>query len=214
MKKIIFSLITLTVIYIDAIGQSAKAKLNLAPGLSKNHFNNKKKQIVNNPSPGIVSIKFLKWYVHNRDRLTRHHFFNVDTTGDTTKLITVNFDNVRQYEKALKKSGYVSDNFLVDFLTKFHYASNYLTVHPVTDGPLVDIELKDRFSIDFSIDPVIQIMEEDMLTEYIRTIKPGKSIVNKAFSVVTIRVSRYLDYVCVLSKKKGKWLIDSILPQL
>lgn len=212
MKKLIFLLIALTVIYTDASGQSDRAKRSLTPGLGKNYFN-KNRQIVNNSSPAKISIKFLKWYVYNQGRL-RHHLFNVDTTGDTTKLITVNFDNVRQYEKALKKSGYVSDKFLVDFLTKFHYASNYLSVHPVTDGPLVDIELKDRFSIDFSIDPVLQIMEEDMLTDYIKTIKLGKNIVNKTFSVVTVKVSRYLDYVFVLSKKKDKWLIDSILPQL
>ncbi len=172
------------------------------PGVSKNKLSG--------DQPDKVAIKFLKWYCKNQEYLRhRHPFFNIDTTGDTTKFYSVNMFNVLLYLNELKRSGYVSVNFLNDIQKKYVNASNFLQLHPQNDGPIVDFQK--TFTVDYGFDPVIELMEEDMLIEHINKIKSGQVIIQGNNSVVVLKISNYLTYTFIMHKQNKHWVIDSML---
>jgi hypothetical protein len=151
-------------------------------------------------TPGRTCIQFLKWYVNSNTRKKARRFFTLNSPGDTTRY-KVNFDVVNEYKNDFKKSGYVSDRILDMVQAKYDSASTYLKIHPQNDGPIMG----------FEDDPIIQLAEEGMLTDHIKSLKVTKSLFEDDYYFVRIRVSRYLDYVFTLTLHDKRWLIDSIV---
>lgn len=140
-------------------------------------------------APEKVAIAFTKWYCKNMDRLDKYRFFNIDTTGDTTKMHSVNMHNVMMYLDELRKTKWVSNDFLFNIQTKYVNASYYLQVHPQNDGPVIDIQK--TFAISYDSDPVIEIMETEMLSDNINKLQVRKLSIQSNLSVVVLRASTF-----------------------
>ncbi len=97
----------------------------------------------------------------------------------------------------------MSDGFLRTIQHRYDSADNYLRANPSPDKPLIDVET----------DPVIQLGEPDMLTNYIKNLRVSSVKHNNGNYYVTVKVSKYLDYVFILTEQKKKWLINSIIPR-
>ncbi len=161
-------------------------------------------------APEKVALKFIKWYCKNQhDIRHRHPFYNIDTTGDTTKMYSINMRNVLMYSNELRKTRWVSERFLNNIQKKYINASYYLQLHPQFDGPVVDFQK--TFTIDYDFDPVLELMEEEMLTDFLNKLQVRKISIQSNKSVVVLRASSYLSYVVTLHKYKDEWLIDSIM---
>ncbi|MBD1394050.1 hypothetical protein [Mucilaginibacter glaciei] len=153
--------------------------------------------------PAATCIKFLRWYVSENAWLEKNHFFKMGLPGDTTTPYVVNYENLKLYKIKLKRNGRVSDKLLDNIQMRYDSAANYLKVNPQIDGPVFG----------FDTDPLIQLQEEDMLTNYIKKIRVGSVRKEYGNCYVRITVSKDLSYIFVLSKYKNVWLIDSISPR-
>ena len=148
--------------------------------------------------PETVIKAYVNWYKHNRERLEK---FNMvpGSPGDSTHAYAVDFTVAEAYLRDIKKSGFVSDQYIDNFREYFKANDDYMKKNPQFDGP----------AYGFGIDLVYKGHDTPEIEYHLKKFKIlSKSISgNKAQIVVKMASSKY---IFNLSKSGKSWLIDSL----
>ena len=148
---------------------------------------------------------FMKWYIKNLDRLYK---FNTIEGGasvqenEEPQNYFVNFSEVDKYITELKKSGFLTDNFLKNEKQIFVEGDEYFKKNPENDGPPYGFDYDRFFFTQESLEDVFPNIEE---SKYSVTQKDD----------FTSEVRFYLpisgvNYKYTLKKINAKWFIEKI----
>lgn len=159
---------------------------------------------VHQPAIKVITA-YLKWYVMKKkdieplaaDILDRH-------ANDTTYQYKVNFAATEKYLAEIKKSGFVSENY-VDYLRAFFRDCDAdLKRYPRHEGPYPRLD----------DDVILRVQEDEDITEHLNemVIVSQKTTLNHRSVVILIKSSR-LELNFKLLKIGNSWLIDSYKPQ-
>ncbi|WP_051189392.1 hypothetical protein [Daejeonella oryzae] len=149
-------------------------------------------------TPKKAVRNFLKWYEENMERLKQFDLIS-GKPGDSTKAYRVNFGETEKYLAELKKSGFVSDQYINQFRNYFKIADANLEKYPQYDGPAQG----------FEFDLVLQTHDLD---ETFHLAKKGQYVL-KPQSPDTTKVYIRLTTIVMLLKltrSGNSWLIDSL----
>lgn len=158
------------------------------------HYNKEKPAA----TPKKVVRNFLKWYDENRERLEK---FDLVTgkPGDSTNAYRVNFSETEKYLSELKKSGFVSDQYINTFRRYFETADANLEKYPQYDGPAQG----------FGIDLVLQAHDYGEILNHLKKAKYIEKPVNQNSTKVYVRFPTVV-MLLKLTKTGNTWLIDSL----
>ena len=149
-------------------------------------------------NPKRVVHNFLMWYKKNRTNLQKFRLVRANP-GDSTKAYRVDFKETEKYLTELKKSGFLSDQYINSFRQYFETADANLKMNPQYDGPAEG----------FGFDLVLKAEEADEILDRI----PKLKMVTKPIDPDTTKVYVKLPYVYMVLKliRSGNtWLIDSL----
>jgi len=149
-------------------------------------------------TPKKVVLQFLKWYAENRERLDE---FDLVTgkPGDTTKAYRVDFRVTEKYLSELKKSGFVSGQYINTFRKYFEAADANLEKYSQFDGPAQG----------FGIDLVLQAHDYGEILNHLKKAKYIEKPVNPNSTKVYVRFPTVV-MLLKLTKTGNTWLIDSL----
>lgn len=154
-------------------------------------------QIINDTSAKNVAISFTKWYITNRDSISRKINLVSDENGNPYR---INFDEVKKYLFAIQKSNMVSDYFIQDLRKYFVRCDRNFIKHPqifnVAFGFEDDLVMKynDGSGVEGNIDK-----------SKIKSYKKNKNIVQ-----FVLEFTQWDRVSYELIKHKGKWLINKV----
>jgi hypothetical protein len=80
-------------------------------------------------------VDFLKWYRNNFDTVNSYATVNNFPPSDSTKYYSVNFEETNKYLQALKKSGFVSSQYLETWQRYFETCDEKFKEIHQNDGP-------------------------------------------------------------------------------
>jgi hypothetical protein len=163
-------------------------------GAHPNH-DNKTKPV---ETPKKVVRDFLKWYKENRERLGTFRLVPVKP-GDTTKPYRVDFNETEKFLSELKKSGFVSDQYISSFRKYFETADANLEKYPQYDGPAVG----------FGFDLVLKAHDYSEILDHINKLKFVIKPVNAESTKVYVRFPTVI-MALTLTRSGTAWLIDSL----
>ncbi|NEU08746.1 hypothetical protein GZH53_10520 [Flavihumibacter sp. R14] len=149
-------------------------------------------------APKKVVRDFLKWYKENRERLGTFRLVPVKP-GDTTKSYRVDFRETEKYLSELKKSGFVSDQYIISFRKYFETADANLAKYPQYDGPAVG----------FGFDLVLKAHDYGEILDHLNKLKFVIKPVNADSTKVYVRFPTVI-MALTLSRSGSTWLIDSL----
>jgi len=89
--------------------------------------------------PVKSTINFLGWYQSKYDNVLSINLIN-SVQGDTTVYYTLNNDSTNKYLDLFEEGGFVTDQFLNGWRTKFLEMENHLNEDPQNDGPPFGLE--------------------------------------------------------------------------
>jgi VanZ family protein len=145
-----------------------------------------------------ILFNFLKWYVANKERLTSYSYPINGSPGDSTQRYSLNRANLIKYIKEIKKSGFVSDVFLLNLQDFYFNVGLQLNNQPPQyDGPIDGLET----------DHFLQTFEEDFIDSF-KSFKPYKEIKNRDHILQYILLNNHIKCNVYLSRHHHKWLID------
>ncbi|MDB5231034.1 MAG: amino terminal protease family protein [Chitinophagaceae bacterium] len=150
-------------------------------------------------SPEHTAIAFLNWYKQNEDSLNK---IKIITGGlqDTTTFYSIDFKESEKYLSELKKSGYLSNQFLNNLRTFFKISNERFKEHPQNDGPAEG----------FEADLIMKAQDYSEVWESLDHVKviAKKIDGNKAFIKLLFTGNYKTNYY--LTQNGNKWLIDRI----
>lgn len=192
-KLILFLLIAAS---ITACSEIASKNIASENELVLSHASNTTSQKL---SPDSTVIAFLKWYRENEDRLNRIPLLK-GGLPDTATFYSVDFRATEQYLKEVKKSGYVSEIFLVSLRRHFVQSNDLLKQQPQNDGPAPG----------FDADLIMQSQDYMDIWENLDKAKAlEKNTVDNKASVTLYFAGNYKTKY-LLTKSGKSWLIDNI----
>jgi hypothetical protein len=152
-----------------------------------------KKELGEEPVKTVV--EFLNWYRTDYDSINGFEMVN---WRDTTVAYSVNFEGTEKYLEYLKKSGYISDEYVQRWRGYFKECEENFKKNPQKDGP------PEGFEFDFilwtqTIDETLESIDNPRLIS--KEVKDNEGVVN-------IDISMRLSFH--LKKFEGKWKIDRI----
>lgn len=149
-------------------------------------------------TPKKVVRNFLKWYKENRAGLEKFDLVTAKP-GDKTKAYRVNFSETEKYLNELKKSGFLSDQYINTFRRYFETADANLEKYPQYDGPAQG----------FGIDLVLQAHDYGEILDHLKKAKYLVKPVNQNSTKVYVRFPTVV-MLLKLTKTGNTWLIDSL----
>lgn len=156
-----------------------------------------KDALIKEPYDRVIS--FLKWYKMNYKEVNKFELVNNATLEDydSTKYYSVNRDQTEAYLEKIKSSGFVSENYIIEWRKYFEICDSDFKKNPQNDGP------PEGFDCDFIL------RTHDIEEAFIAIDKPriiySKISENKAVLKIDI-IQSTLNFH--LSKTNGIWLID------
>ena len=181
-------------------------------------FNKKNDTIIKNEMPDIVVSekkdnteievvkKFMKWYLQNMDSIYKFNTIggglSSENKVESDKNYYVNFDEVEKYLSELKKSGFLSANFLQKEKQTFIDGEKYFKENPINDGPPYGFDYDHFF------------LTQDAFEEDLPNIDKAKCVFKKNDdSNCEVEISLpicMMNYKYSLKKINSKWLIEKI----
>ena len=148
---------------------------------------------------------FMKWYIKNLDTLYKFNTIEGGMNGEENKKAEnyfVNFSEVEKYITELKKSGFLTDNFLKNEKQIFVEGDEYFKKNPENDGPPYGFDY-DRF-----------FYTQETFEEDLPNIDKAKFVVNQKDGFNS-EVKFYLpicgiNYKYSLKKINTKWFVEKI----
>jgi hypothetical protein len=148
---------------------------------------------------------FMKWYIKNLDILYKFNTIEGGMNGEENEKAEnyfVNFSEVEKYITELKKSGFLTDNFLKNERQIFVEGEEYFKKNPENDGPPYGFDY-DRF-----------FYTQETFEEELSNIDKTKYVVNQK-DEFNSEVRFYLpicgiNYKYSLRKINTKWFIEKI----
>lgn len=190
--------------------QSCKKKVNLqldhnstikVDTINKETENN----AIGNKEQVELVKNFMKWYIKNLDTLYKFSTIEGGMSGEENKKAEnyfVNFSEVEKYITELKKSGFLTDNFLKNEKQIFVEGDEYFKKNPENDGPPYGFDY-DRF-----------FYTQETFEEDLPNIDKAKFVVNQK-DEFNSEVKFYLpicgiNYKYSLKKINTKWFVEKI----
>lgn len=149
-------------------------------------------------NPKRVVHDFLMWYKNNRANLQKFQLIS-GKPGDSTKAYRVDFKETEKYLSELKKSGFVSDQYINSFRQYFETSDANLKKNPQYDGTPAG----------FEFDLVLKAAEYDQILGRISKLKMVLKPLNPDSTKVYVKLP-YVYMVLTLSRSGNSWLIDSL----
>lgn len=148
---------------------------------------------------------FMKWYIKNLDTIYKFNTIKGGMNGEENEEADnyyVSFSEVEKYIRELKKSGFLTDNFLKNEKQVFVEGDEFFKKNPENDGPPYGFDY-DRF-----------FYTQETFEEDLPNIDKVKYIVNQK-NEFNSEVRFYLpicgiNYKYSLKKINAKWLIEKI----
>ena len=149
-------------------------------------------------TPKRVTRDFLIWYKDNRENLEKFQLVS-GKPGDSTTAYRVDFEETEKYLRELKKSGFVSDQYIASFRKYFKESDANLKKYSQFDGPAEG----------FGFDLVLKAHDYNEILDHINKMK----VITKPINADTAKV--YVKFPTVvmllqLSRSGKSWLIDSL----
>jgi len=159
----------------------------------------------NYQSPSKVVTGYFKWYAANKIALKSLADNILDSkANDTTYAYRVNFDAVEKYLTEIKKSGFVSDNYIKSVRGFFNDCAADLKKYPRYEGAYPKLD----------DDVILQIQEEEDITAHLNEITILSNSVSGSHAAITVFIkSSRLKLNFKLAKVGADWMIDSYTPQ-
>lgn len=150
-------------------------------------------------APDSAVIGFLKWYRAHEDGLRRIDFIK-GGLRDTTTFYHVDFFAVQRYLQELRKSGFLSEEYLSGVVDYIQDCDRGLKKHPQNDGP----------AFGFEADLVMKAQDYmDVWEELPYAVVISKKINgHRAFLDLAVASSHIMRFE--LSLVDGSWKIDSL----
>ncbi|HUH33034.1 MAG TPA: hypothetical protein VLZ28_03720 [Daejeonella sp.] len=149
-------------------------------------------------TPKRVAHNFLNWYKDNRENLEKFKLIT-GKPGDSTTAYRVDFQEAEKYLSELKKSGFVSDQYIASFRKYFEEGDANLKKYPQYTGT----------AMGFGFDLVLKADDYKEILDHINK----RKIITKPVDANTVKVYIRFPTVVMLLKmtKSGNtWLIDSL----
>jgi hypothetical protein len=148
--------------------------------------------------PKKVVRNFLNWYKENRERLNKYRLVSGDPENKT-KAYRVDFAETEKYLNELKKSGFVSNQYISTFRKYFRTADANLEQYPQYEGPPEG----------FGFDLVLKADDYKEVLDHFAKMK----VITKPVNADSVKV--YVRFPTVvmmfrLSRSGKSWLIDSL----
>jgi hypothetical protein len=149
-------------------------------------------------TPKKVVRNFLKWYEDNRERLDKFDLVS-GKARDMAKAYRVNFRETEKYLTELKKSGFLSDQYINTLRRYFETADANFEKYPQYDGP----------ALGFGIDLVLQAHDYGEILNHLKKAKYLEKPVNANSTKVYVRFPTVI-MLLKLTRTGERWLIDSL----
>lgn len=164
-----------------------------------------KNNAINNKEEVELVKNFMKWYIKNLDTLYKFNTIEGGMNGEENEKAEnyfVNFSEVEKYIAELKKSGFLTDDFLKNERQIFVEGDEYFKKNPENDGPPYGFDY-DRF-----------FYTQETFEEDLPNIDKTKYVVNQK-DEFNSEVKFYLpicgiNYKYSLKKINTKWFIEKI----
>ena len=152
--------------------------------------------------PEKVITYFLNWYKDNMHSLGKIELVNNsnNTTYDSTKFYTVNFDSTEKYLTAFKKSGFVSGKYIDQWRQYFKRCDDQFKKNPQNDGPATG----------FEFDFVMWSQDYEEALDNLDKMNFSDKEIKNDHCIVTANFSSGMKIKYWLTLENGKWLIDDI----
>jgi hypothetical protein len=145
-------------------------------------------------------VNFLKWYAQNVNRLSQINLVKNNGTNDTTKYYSVDFPATEMYLNELKKTGFISDQYLNYWRNYFKNADDYFKASPQNEGP--------PEGFDYDLVMLSQDIDEDLKNaDRVRVISRTTNGIHLTKDIIFPSGQQLL---FSLSRQNNAWLIDKI----
>lgn len=142
------SCLLFSILFLQSCQNKDKSQLDHNP-VVKSESVNKVLDInsVDNKEQVVLVKNFMKWYIKNQDTLYKFNTIEGGMSGkenEEAENYFVNFSEVEKYIAELKRSGFLTDNFLKNEKQTFVEGDQYFKKNPENDGPPYGFDY-DRF---------------------------------------------------------------------
>lgn len=148
---------------------------------------------------------FMKWYIKNLDTLYKFNMIEGGMNGvenDEPENYFVNFSEVEKYITELKKSSFLTDNFLENEKQIFIEGDKYFKKNPENDGPPYGFDYDHFFYTQEAFEEDLSNIDK---TKYVVNQKDEFNSEVKFFLPIC-----GINYKYSLKKIKTKWFVDKI----